>query len=196
MQDRITSLERHRSVLLLLWLALPVVGCGAAEQAPPSPPCEAACKDKVALRALRETIKLVYNITLQGKPVGPQDQTTPCPMGGSAHVYGEATSNPVQGATEVDLTYVLDQCGYLQKDDEPDENYEMVLTGTLVENGTLVVQPTSTSALILSSDSMTFAGTVYDPPLDFNEQACVVQAGQNGNRISGTMCGRKVGLDL
>ena len=196
MQLEALGLKRWRAALLVVSLAIPTAGCSAAEQAPPSPPCEEKCKDKIAFRALREIVKLVYNITLQGKPVGPQDQTTPCPMGGSAHVYGEASSNPVQGATVVDLSYVLDQCGYLQRDDEPDENYEMVLTGTVLENGTLVVQPTSTSALILSSDSLTFAGTVYDPPLDFNEQACVVQAGQNGNHFSGTMCGRTVGLDL
>jgi len=190
-------LERHRSALLLLALALPVVGCGAAEQAPPSPPCEEKCQDKVALRSLREMIKLVYNITLQGKPVGPQDQTTPCPLGGSAHVFGEAKSNAVQGSTDVNLTYVFDQCAYLQKDDEPDENYEMTLTGTVTENGVLVVQPTSTSAVHFdSTNSIALVGTVYDPPHDYNEPECVVQVQQNGNNISGQFCGRPVGLNL
>jgi len=192
----------HRALVELSWraivplLAVLGAGCSAAEQAPPSPPCEEACQDKVALRALREMIKLVYNITLQGKPVGPQDQTTACPLGGSAHVYGDASSNPVQGATEVNLTYVFDQCAYLQRDDQPAENYEMTLTGTVTEKGTLVVQPTSTSAVILSSESMSFAGTVYDPPLEYNAQQCVVEVGQNGNHLAGQMCGRKVGLNL
>jgi hypothetical protein len=189
-------MNRRALQALLVPVVLSLAGCSAAEEAPPSPPCEEKCKDKVALRSLRETLKLVYNITLQGKPVGPQDQTTPCPLGGSAHVFGTAESNPVQGATFVDLTYVLDQCAYLQRDDEPDENYEMTLTGTVTEYGTLVVQPTSTSAVNFKSDSMTFAGTVYDPPLEFNEQACVVDAGQNGNHLAGKMCGRTVGLDL
>ena len=188
--------HRAQTTCLIFLVAVLGAGCSAAEQAPPSPPCEQNCQDKVALRALREIVKLVYNITLQGKPIGPQDQTTACPLGGSAHVYGEAKSNAVQGATEVELSYVLEQCAYLQLDDEPDENYDMVLTGTLSESGILVVQPTSTSAVNFYSASMTFAGNVYDPPREYSARACVVQIGQNGNHLAGEMCGRKVGLDL
>ena len=94
-----------------------------------------ACEDGIALRSLRETMKLVYNITLQGNPVGDQDESTPCPLGGRARVFGTATSNPVHGATEVELTYELEGCHYLEIDDEPDETYEVTLDGIVTQVG-------------------------------------------------------------
>src|SRR5262249_2516535 len=97
-------LTMFRSAVLLLVLAVSACGTKAAATAPP--PCDGTCQDGIAIRALRETAKLAFNLTLQGKPVGQHDETTPCPLGGSVHVFGVATSNAVQGATEVDLTYV------------------------------------------------------------------------------------------
>jgi hypothetical protein len=181
-----------RSLSVLAVLA--TLGCG--DEAPAAPPCEQECQDAVAVRSLREVMKLVYNLTLQGKPVGPQEATTPCPQGGTAHVFGEATSEPVQGATEVTLTYELEACAHLERDDEPPENYSMTLTGSVKQQGIIAVQPTATSALVMSSESMTFAGTVYDPPLPYDEQGCAVQLGQSGSNVSGTICGRIAGLDL
>lgn len=175
--------------------ALFAFGCGD-DTAPPAPPCHEECQDRVALRALRETLKLVYNLTLQGNPVGAQDETTPCPQGGSAHVFGTATSNAVQGATDLSLSYELEACAYLQRDDHPDENYDVVLTGTVVQSGTLAVQPTATTALVMSSDAITVEGTVYDAPIAYLADACAAELGQNGDHLSGTLCGRSAGLDL
>ncbi len=90
--------------------ALP--GCGDGASPPEPEPCDQQCLDTSAIRALRETIKLAFNLTLQGKPVGAHDVTVPCPFGGSIRVYGEAYSNPIQGATEVTLTYELAGCAY------------------------------------------------------------------------------------
>jgi hypothetical protein len=183
-----------RPLLLLALVALASCGSGVSSP-PPPPPCDEECKDGVAIRALREMAKLAFNVTLQGKPVGTHDQTTPCPMGGSARIFGTASSNATQGSTEVDLTYVFDQCGYVFKDDDPEDNYQMVLTGTLTQKGTLTVQPTATTAVIMKSDSMSFAGKVYDPPIDY-VAICPVTLGQNGNALTGTICERVAGVDL
>jgi hypothetical protein len=181
--------------LVLALLASLALGC-AAEEEPPEPPCDARCEDSIALLALRETVKLVYNLTLQGQPVGEQDAETDCPFGGSARVFGTATSNPVHGATEVDLTYQLDTCAYLELDDDPRESYQMGFLGTLTQVGTLAVQPTATTALLMQSDSMSMAGTVHDPPRRFSAIDCALELGQNGNDLSGTFCGRTAGVDL
>jgi hypothetical protein len=165
-----------RLAILVTLLAL---GC-SAERADPSPPCEQECLDGVAIRSLRETIKLVYNIKLQGNPVGAQDETTPCPLGGSARVFGTASSNPLHGATEVDLTYELDACRYISVDRDPGENYDMTLTGTVTQLGTLAVQPNATMGLVIRSDAMTFSGKVYDPSKPYAEVACVVERGRAG----------------
>ncbi len=179
-------------LVLSAWLS---VGCGGPDPEP-SPPCERQCQDATALRSLREIMKLVFNLTLQGNDAGAQDETTPCPMGGSARVFGTATSNAVQGAIEVDLTYELMQCAYLQRDDEPPENYNMTVAGTVRQQGTIAVQPSATMALNMSSDTVAFVGTVYDPPIGFEEPACAVRMGQSGNQLSGTICDREAGTDL
>ncbi len=186
------------SLALVVATALAFGACGtnAGKSPPPPPPCDQACTDGIALRSFRATIKLAYNKTLQGLPVGQHDVTVPCPLGGAARVFGTATSNAVQGSTEVDLTYVLDHCGVPQKDTDPKQTYAMTLTGTVTEKGTIAVQPSSTTSLDLASDAMTFSGTVYDPPMSYAENACPIVLAQNGSQLSGKMCTRAVGLTL
>jgi hypothetical protein len=158
--------------------------------------CDEQCQHESGFRALRETLKLVYNITLQGNPVGEQDEATPCPMGGAAHVFGAATSNAEIGSTEVDLTFELDGCAYIQRDDEPDESYSTTISGTVRESGILSVQPTATTAILFSGEGLSIEGTVFDPPIEYAVQDCALEAGQNGNRIGGTLCGREIAFEL
>lgn len=172
-----------------------LAGCSGKSPAPP-PPCDQTCMDQTALLALRDAVKLIYNLTLQGNPVGPQQGSTPCPLGGGATVSGTATSNAVQGATDVNLTYVLVACGYSQQDTDPTQNFDMTVNGQLTETGVLAVQPSSTTALEIDSAAIDFSGTVYDPPLAYDEKACPITVGQNGNNLSGVMCGRPVGVGL
>lgn len=180
----------------LLPLIVLVLSCAenAGPTAPP-PPCEAACQDGIGIRAIRETMKLAYNLTLQGKPVGAQDATTPCPQGGTAHVFGTATSNGLQGTTDVDLTYELAGCAYLLQDEDADQNYATTITATIHQQGILAVQPSATSAVIIRSDRVELTGTVYNPPLPYTAD-CPIELGQNGNLLTGTLCDRKVRSDL
>lgn len=181
---------------VMIVLALVLAACGTkVNEPPPPPPCEQKCIDEGIARSVRETAKLAYNLTLQGKPVGPQDATTPCPLGGTVHVYGTATSNAVQGATEVSLTYELDACAYLLQDDAPQNNYRMNLTGVLTQKGIIAVQPTATTALNFESGGITFEGTVYEPPVPA-KGTCPMRFGQNGNNLSGLICDRAVGFTL
>jgi hypothetical protein len=187
---------RHGRALALACAALCTVACGSGGATPEKQSCDAECADRAGFRALRETLKLVYNLTLQGNAVGEQDESTPCPEGGSAHVTGQASSNADIGTTEVELTFELDECAYLQRDDEPDETYNMTTSGTITESGILAVQPTATTAIILKSDSVTMNGTVFDPAVPFTVEACPMEAGQNGNRLAGTLCDREIAFTL
>lgn len=173
-----------------------ILACGSdgPSKAPP-PPCDEACKDGVAIKGLRETMKLAFNLTLQGKPVGEQDLTTPCPFGGTARVHGTATSNATQGTTEVRLTYELAECSYLFQDDDAEDNYSLTISGSVSQTGIIAVQPSATSAVIMRSDNVTLKGTVYDPPLGYEAQ-CPVELGQNGNKLTGKICGRVAETDL
>jgi hypothetical protein len=196
--------NRHRTrpggavfaVVIPPLLAILAAGCGADATPPPPPPaCDEECKDEIALRALRETTKLVYNITLQGKPVGDHDLVTPCPQGGGARVLGNAVANPEQGATIVKLRYFFLECHYLFKDEEAKENYDMKVSGELTQEGVLAVQPSATTALVMRSDLIRFDGTVHDPPIEYKAD-CPLELGQTGNILSGKLCGRTAGTDL
>jgi hypothetical protein len=181
--------------LALVVLSL-LLACGSDTGPAPKPPeCDEECRDGVAVKALREMAKLAFNVTLQGKPVGAHDLSRPCPLGGTVRVFGTATSNAMQGATEVVLTYVFTACGYNFEDDDADDSYTMKLTGTFTQEGIIAVQPSSTAALIMKSELMKFSGTVYDPPLEY-EAECPVELGQNGNLVTGKICGRDVKAEL
>lgn len=182
---------RWSSLLLLLLAA-----CGGAEDPEEPKVCDAACRDEIAARSLREMIKLVYNLTLQGNPVGPQEERTDCPLGGEARVTGLATSVAEQGATEVTLQYELSECAYLQRDDDVAENYDMTITGAVREEGVMAVQPTATTALIFEGFHVSLEGSVFDPPVEYVESDCDLRLAQDGQRLSGRWCGREIGLDL
>ena len=184
------------AVALVLALAAPLPACTGGPDPPPAPPCDQKCRDATALRGLRETTKLAFNLTLQGKPVGEHDETIPCIRGGSARVFGRATSNADQGATNVDLTYVFTNCAYFFRDDDPEDNYDLVLSGTITQTGIIAVQPSASSALLMKSERMSVSGTVYDPPEPFEEDDCPLELVQNGNQLSGSMCGRLAAVDL
>lgn len=182
--------------LPLIVAAFASCASNAGNAPPPPPPCDQTCMDQTAARALREAMKLAYNLTLQGKPVGPQDQSTPCPFGGTAHVFGTASSSAAQGTTSVDLSYAFTHCAYQRVDTDPNQNYQMTLDGSVTESGILAVQPSSTTALKIQSSAMTFSGNVYSPPVGYAETACAVALAQDGNQLSGTMCERPLGLTL
>jgi hypothetical protein len=148
------------------------------------------------MRALREGVKLIYNIKLQGKPVGEHDEMSMCPQAGKARVFGTATSNAEQGATEVDLTYVFSDCKYVHADEAPADNYQMTATGSITQSGIIAVQPSATTALLFHSDSLSLDGSLYDPPLVYQARECALDLAQSGNDLNGTWCGREVGLVL
>jgi hypothetical protein len=165
-------------------------GCGD-KTPPPSPPCEQKCQDGVALRALREMMKFAFNQTFQGKPVGFHDETTDRFLRGSARVSGRALAIAEQGVTDVDLTYVFTQALYAKKEDEPEENYVILLDGTITQFGNIAVQPSSPTSLTMETrkdEFVTIAGTVYDPPINYIEMGCALKILQNGNSVAGMFC--------
>ncbi|HEX4447765.1 MAG TPA: hypothetical protein VH044_13545 [Polyangiaceae bacterium] len=158
--------------------------------------CDASCKDGGGVRALRDAMKLVYNLTLQGGPTGAQDATTPCPLGGTAHVTGTASSVPDQGTTMVQLTYDFVACDYAETDSDPTHTFSLTLTGTITETGNIASEPSSTTSLTFASDAMTLGGTVFAPTVDYRVDACVIALSQDGDNVSGKVCGRSAGTSL
>jgi hypothetical protein len=167
-----------------------------------TPACDAACQDGVALVALRDAMRDIYNLTLQGQPEGAQNKTTDCPLGGSATVTGNAMSNGKVGTTTVSLTYVFASCVYAATDSDPTHTFKLTLDGSISEIGMIAVEPSSTTALSFvspassQSAAISFSGTVYDPAKSYTQGPCSLKLGQDGNDISGTICDRDAGASL
>jgi hypothetical protein len=188
-------MARRSIAWIVMTSSLSCLAACSGKPPPPPPPCDQTCRDGIALRALRETMRVAYNMELMGRDVGPQDGTYPCLMGGTAHVFGTATSNAAQGSTFVDLTYVFADCLHVAvPNPTADRNYQMGLNGTATENGVIAVQPTATTALHIHSDSMTFLGRVDDPPVDYNQTDCLVDVMQDGSVVSGFFCDGTAGF--
>ena len=189
-----------RRSLASSFVVLLLGGCGAGARPEPPPPCDQSCQDGIGLRALRETMKLAYNLLIQGRPVGAQDAMTPCRSlsgseGGNARVFGNATANADQGSSFVELEYDFEECVYAAPPNAiPNQNYSLTVTGQVKQQGTLAVQPSSTTALLIDGDSLRLSGTVYDPPIDYELVDCKVSVAQQGSRVSGTLCGRNAGF--
>jgi len=193
--------QRRRTRLSLLSLTLLALsGCGAGPRPAAAPPCDQACQDGVALRGLRTAMKIAYNFAVATKPVGAQDETAPCVSfdgshGGSVRVFGDATVNAIQGASIVSLSYDFQDCLYSAPPDATaNQNFSLTVSGLVTEVGTLSVQPTATTALVIASDSLSVSGTVYDPPLDYALTGCALSVIQNGNALSGALCERRAGF--
>lgn len=191
-----TGTTSARRMRLLLLLAVAVTGCSSnVGKGKPAKDCDLDCQSAVMARGLRETLKLAYNLTLNGKPVGTQDASHAC-LGGSVRVSGEAHSNAEQGATRVNLRYDFSACQYRQVDAEQEQNYDLTFDGSVSQSGVLTVQPTAPTALIMTSDGLAIDGAVFEPPIDVQEASCEVRLQQSGNKLSGTLCGRPVGVSL
>jgi len=154
-------------------------------------------------------MKVAYNFEVATKPVNAQDGTAPCvsfdgTQGGTVHVFGNATVNAIQGASIVSLTYDFKNClDSAPPDATADQNFSLTLNGKVTEDGTLSAQPTATTALtietvldsaMLPTESLSISGTVYDPPVDYAASSCALSVIQNGNSVSGALCGRRAGF--
>ncbi len=190
------GLLRHFALGLgCYWL----IGCGAGPRPAAPPACDQACQDGVALRGARSLMKLAYNTLVMGHKVGAQDAQTKClPLNGasgSVHVFGTAKANADQGDSFVSLSYDFKDCSYAAPPDPTaDQNYSVTLTGLVTESGTIAVQPTSTTALLIESQSLSLSGTVYDPPIDYAVTDCVLALNQDGTGVAGTLCDRNAGF--
>ena len=198
MMSRTINSARRRTVALGFgaWL---LVGCGAGPRPAPAAACDQVCQDGAALRGVRSLMKLAYNGLVMGQKVGAQDAQTDCPplhgAPGTVHVFGEATANALQGDSFVSLSYDFENCSYAAPPDPTaDRNYDITMTGVVTERGTIAVQPSSTTALLIESDSLSLSGTVYDPPLDYAIVACTLAVNQNGTGVAGTLCARNAGF--
>lgn len=165
--------------LLLLPLALVAPGCTTA--------ASDEGVDNMVVYAILDTQAFLYGQHLIGLPVGAQDVTGDCPLGGTVHFVG-ATSG--DGGTSVDLVLTYADCA------NSGTGYDVTLTGDVAFSGSF--RSTGYKALATTSDSLTVVGPVQGDTeaVDVDETCAlaVTDRGEDGevSVVSGEWCGRDV----
>lgn len=175
-------------------IALSIASCSNDEAATGEAPfvCDQRCRDNLAARAVRESVRVGFNLLLQGGPVGEQDKAGPCPFGGKVRVEGTATTDAATGTTQVDLTWQFTACG-VKRVGSKDEAYEVTIDGELTQKGKISNVAGQTTALVLASDAMKVSGQVSLPTVPVDE-TCPLALTQDGSQVSGKFCGRDAGF--
>jgi len=146
-------------------------------------PCDQACMDTHTGVALVQLVDQIYNGSINGKPVGNQSLTAPCPNGGNAVVTGSTAYDMTNMITSVNLTYVMSGC------ETTDNGDTLTFAGTVTEVGTF--DSASEETLQFSSNALQFSGTVSGTAVDV--PGCPVQASDtwtSNPQIAGSICGR------
>jgi hypothetical protein len=191
------------SGLLALVVAGPSTACSLTDASTPSgsgasngyggssttyvpPKCDQGCQDYLVAWALDDTLWFAWNQKLAGQPVGMQDATASCALGGTVHITGSDAVTP-SGATTTDLVFSFEDCANAR------EAYDLTFTGEVTMEGTFDPD-IEFAALTFAVPALEVRGSLKildDPPID---QSCPVNFGQQGTgeafELAGRICGR------
>lgn len=150
------------------------------------PKCEQGCQDYLVAWSLDATLWFIWNQKVAGHPSGPQDISSPCPLGGTVHITG-SDSATADGTTTTDIQFELDACEYSQK------LFDLTFTGTVSMEGSFNGN-TGFGAEVFTAPGLMAQGTLHyidDPVIDQSCDAVMSQDGSGSDsQLSGKMCGR------
>ena len=159
-------------------------GGSGSTYVPPS--CGQECQDYLVSWALNDTIWFLWNQKLAGRPVGPQDTSGACPLGGNVHITGfDAVAD--NGITTADVVFDLDAC------ENSNEVYSLTFTGAVRLEGSFDTATEFAAVTFSSTDLEISGGLEYldDPAIDESCAANITQEGMNdGFELTGRLCGR------
>ena len=144
-------------------------------------------QDQMLIYGVLDTEVFLYGQQLVGLPVGAQDVTAACPLGGSVHIFGTTMDD---GVANVALTFSLADCS------NAGSGYDLTLTGDLAFEGSF--SSDGYKALSTTSAELAAQGTVQagaeSAQLDERCALAVTDRGEAGqvSVVSGEWCGRYV----
>lgn len=179
--------------LLVLFAAACVDTANESKEPSPSstPICAQSCQDNVVGYALDETLWLLWNENLAGRPSGTTDTTAVCPLRGSARITG-TTGVATNGINTAKLTFELSECSH------SNSSYSLSFSGTVTWNGTF--SSNNPNALTFQSGALTIAGTVRRNDNPTVSETCALAltdtydeySPEQRGWLNGELCGRPV----
>jgi hypothetical protein len=151
------------------------------------PTCDQGCQDYLVGWALDDTIWFLWNQKLAGHPVGVQDITGACPLGGSVHVTG--MDSVADGTTTTDVQFQLTAC------ENSNRQYDLTFSGNVSMQGSFN-GATNFTAEVFSAPGLDVSGALHwldDPAI---KQACDVTVSQKGGGMSSALNGRVCGRNF
>jgi hypothetical protein len=145
--------------------------------------CDQACADIASGVTLANLVNDLYNQNLAGRPVGSQNLSAQCPLGGTAAITGTTGFDSTHNITSVNLTYMMTSCHASAS------GVQLTYTGTVTEVGSF--DSMTLQSLNDASDALTTTGTVDG--FAVNDTACAVHVNVDNNstpEVTGTLCGR------
>lgn len=153
--------------------------------------CTQSCQDNVVGYALDETLWLLWNENLAGRPSGSQDIAAVCPLRGSARITG-TTGVATNGINTVKLTFELSDCSH------SNTSYSLSFSGTVTWSGTF--SSDNPNAITFQSSALTIAGTIRRNDNPTISEICAVAltdtydkyASEQRGWLNGELCRRPV----
>jgi hypothetical protein len=158
------------------------------------PTCDQTCQDYLTALGVKQTIDLLFNQNIAGKPGGAINVTGDCPLGGTATITGTIDTT-TDGTSTLHLVFMLDGCK------NSGSLYSFTLTGTAKEDGTFnggTRGGSKFSAVTLKATSLVIEGTLKYSYLDDPDvqETCPIsvtdqQSGSDKGTLDGAVCGRE-----
>jgi hypothetical protein len=160
---------------------------GSAGNTNTAPTCGQTCQDYLSGLAVADSIWLLYNQNVAGKPAGSVDQAGSCPLGGTVHVTGTTAVNA--GVNTVHLVFDLAHCH------NSASLYSLTFNGLVNVDGTFKGGADKFTAVTFSSATLALEGGLdfFDnPALDATCELAETQQGSGDTEeLNGRLCGRE-----
>jgi hypothetical protein len=157
-------------------------GGSASTYVPPT--CDQGCQDYLVAWAIDDTIWFLWNQKLAGHPVGVQDVSGACPLGGTVHITG--MDSVADGTTTTNIVFEFDACEY------SDQLFDLTFTGSVNMDGSFNGTSMITAEVFSSTELQVKGSLDYldDPAID---EGCEVTFSQQGSGDSSELAGRRCG---
>jgi len=193
------------SLFCAFMISAVISGCGSSGSSSPSSNTPAApaefsqsLLDSDTVWAINNGTMQIYNDNLAGHPVGTQNLTANCPLGGTVQITGTTQFSNNTGITTVNLTHAMTNCR-VTKTSASGTTVTLTLTGSVEQTGGFNAS-TGFQSVNYQSQTLAMTGTAHRngyTDAAVNNPDCAYSGSNTSSdgstsSTSGSVCGRAV----